>query len=382
MSTLPPLNPEQRRVFEGVCRDIRAGKSTIIVHGLAGTGKTTILCYLKREFPEAFLCTQYGKAAGVLRHKTGCEASTIDSAIHTFVGFGDDGGKQKMLWEDKVFHRRLVFLDEASVVGTKAAVALLAKCDQVVAFGDPGQLKPIDDVPFFLTADYLLTEIVRQAEDSPIIAQAHAVLETGKYRTCGPKFQVAKELTPDLLDADVILCHTNAQRHALNKRKRQHLGIIGPILQTGEPLMCLRNMCPSIGIYNGSVVRLREPWKFGQPLLLTDDQGRQMNRINNPTIEGFDPDFAARQSAYDKDKRKYLFHPFALAYACTVHKAQGSEWPSVLLVDGYIDNYNNTMYTGITRGRDRVVIINPKAPQQTEHLPSYEEITAELADLL
>ena len=94
---------------------------------------------------------------------------------------------------------------------------------------------------------------------------------------------------------------------------------------------------PYKNVYNGTLVIVREFRTPGLKLSLTDHRGINMDAIRNPLIEGFGDclhyaDFDKRRHEKTTDGRRKLWYPFTLDYACTVHKAQGSEWDKALVV--------------------------------------------------
>jgi exodeoxyribonuclease-5 len=368
------LNPDQQRVFDLVSNRVRCGEKITTIHGLAGTGKTTVLLALVRAFPHAFLCTKTGKATSNLTRKARQEfdltvdASTIDAAIHTFIKM-DKGtnGRREITWANKPgVHKRLVFLDESSIVSIRDAEDLRKHCDQVVAFGDPGQLGPIPpSLPYFTKPDARLTKIMRQSEGSVIIRKAHHVLscpdDQFMYATYSePGFNIFRPHDFDqalLTAANVVLVRTNDERRAYNAMIRERRGIVGSVLQRGEPLMSTHNQ-KKLGIFNGTICTAAREWKMGQPLYLTDDQRRPPS-IEKPTVEGFDPEFEARsEPTRSPTGGMYRTHiPFVPAYAITTHKAQGSEWDHVLIIDTDGGDDRRWLYTAITRAKQRVTIL-------------------------
>ncbi len=349
-----PWTAGQRDALAGIIARINSGEKVTVVHGLAGTGKTTILAELKKHyFPDAFLFSKYGKACEVLRRKTNAEVQTIDSAIYNHRRVQREDGTVEFVKSHKDVYFPLIFLDETSVVGCQDGEKLLAKCGQLVAFGDPGQLEPIGDQAYFDKPNFELKEIVRQQADSPIIKQSRMAL-AGWYQDEGhPNFRVVEEESDELLSAaDMVLCHTNAHREQLNFRMRALAGRDDRSrLYPGEPLMCLRNdNSGKTGLSNGSVVRVLTPWQPGKTLVVYDDVVKREITIVRPTVEWIDPTFESK-----KQNRGWL--QFTPAYAVTVTKSQGSEWNSVLLFDGRMRDKRKTMYTGITRAVQRIVVV-------------------------
>lgn len=352
------LSPDQAAALAQLEEFLRAPRRSLphpyfVLHGLAGTGKTTLMAHLTRAYRSITLAAFTGKAASVLRTKTGLPASTLHSIIYDFRGMAEDeDGEEQPIFVSKgaELPDHVVLLDESSMIGYQLAEELLATGARVVAAGDPGQLPPVRDSQFFTEADATLVNIHRQALGSPIIRQAHAVRTTGDYAEDGPEFRVVPRGTPDeLLNHDVILCWRNRTRRQLNAKKRALLGHAPDHLLAGEPVMCLRNN-HRLGIYNGAVYDLAAPYDpQTRRLALRLGPGRVL-WVDCATVEDHDP-------AYEERRREDTTAPFALAYAATVHKSQGSEWPSVLLFDEAARDRVPWLYTGITRAAERATIV-------------------------
>jgi exodeoxyribonuclease-5 len=239
----------------------------------------------------------------------------------------------------------IVLVDEASMCGIGLAGDLLRTGARVIASGDPGQLPPVEQEPFFTKADVTLREIRRQAIGSSIIRQAHEVRAGRCYASVDENFQVIDrhEAMRWLDRADVVLCWKNETRHRLNRFIRWHrrrLPASAPP-NPGEPVMCLENH--SSGIMNGEVFTVRgfDPVRG---ILLEDSPGW----IADPWFEWLSPG--------GKQPRRRA--AFALGYAITTHKSQGSEWPNVLVLDEYTGaDRARWVYTAITRASAAICIV-------------------------
>lgn len=347
------LSDEQTCALDSIRGFLASGsKQTFTLHGLAGSGKTTVLARIASQTSQSMLCTLTGKAASVLRDKTGLPASTIHSAFYKLREIlKDKRGKRQMRWDDVYGHGELrggiLLLDECSMINEQIARDILKTGVKVVACGDPGQLPPVSGPQFFNKPDFMLTEIHRQALESPIIRQAHAVRNGRAYAADGA-FRVANVASDDdLLAADVILTWTHKTRKAANAEMRRLKGYWMPQVQVGEPLMCLRNV-PNLGIYNGAVYPAARKISEGDSdiRILVDDMEVT---VPNAAFEGLRLARDASESAV----------PFDFGYAMTVHKAQGSEWANVILIDEYRrqEDREKWLYTAITRAADSILVV-------------------------
>jgi exodeoxyribonuclease-5 len=354
---VPEFSEDQREAMELINAFIEApfvNRQYFTLFGLAGTGKTFLLARLTERYPGLTLTAFTGKAASVLRTRVACKVTTLHSVIYDFKGLVDDEfdeNKKNPIFTPKgdPLPGYVILVDECSMLGARIAQDLLDTGARVVACGDPGQLPPVRDRQFFTTGDYTLHEVHRQAWDSPIVRQAHNVRSSGRYEAgADERFRVISFAEPaELLGHDVILCWRNRTRQWLNARKRSLLQLDPRKLAAGEPIMCLKND-HRLGVYNGavySVVALED-----ETLYLTDDSGNPIC-VPRATIEGFDLGFEANR--YDDE-----FLPFAVCYASTVHKSQGSEYGSVLLFDEYVgEGWRSFTYTGITRAINRCTVV-------------------------
>jgi exodeoxyribonuclease-5 len=357
------LTAEQQSVSVAI-KDVIARRQSCAVHGLAGTGKSTVAAHIARLLSTtAYLCAPTAKAASVLSAKTGLQATTIHAAFYHFVEEIEREDKPpKLVFRPKhepgSLKGRVLLLDECSMVPKDIAADIIATGITIIAFGDPGQLQPIDGDPFFTHADFTLTEIHRQALESPIIRQAHAVRQTGVYEADGGEVRVIGKLTAaDLRAADVVLTGRRETRMRMNGLIRQALGLINPLPRLGEPLICLRT-ARRYGLCNGAIY-------YASRDLLEDDK-----TIGVSTDAG-DVEVHATFLPPGHEYDKLDLPPggwmtaFAFGYALTVHLAQGSEFDRVLLIDesaAFRDDRTRWLYTGITRAKERITIANKVAP--------------------
>jgi exodeoxyribonuclease-5 len=338
-----------REAINGSCRD------PFVLDGLAGTGKTTVLSRIAREYPQAILCTLTGKAASILRRKTQLPACTVHTAFYRLEEVArDKRGRRDLTFkaarDDGSLDSGMVLIDECSMISHEIAADILRTGAKVIACGDPGQLPPVSGKPFFDKANVSLTDIHRQALESPIIRQAHAVRAGRCYEPDGEAFRVvAREAQDaDVIAADVILCFTNRTRLAANNYARRVRGFWQPTPQIGEPVVCLKNAA-DYGLFNGAVYSLEAPFREGDSEIHLNIDG-VLSSI--PLVR-----FAGVKSGLKEGVEETT--SFDFGYAMTVHKAQGSEWPAVLLMDEYnrAEHRKEWLYTAITRAAERIVVV-------------------------
>jgi exodeoxyribonuclease-5 len=171
------------------------------------------------------------------------------------------------------------------------------------------------------------------------------------YESNGEAFRVIDRsvAAQQIEQFDAVLCWRNATRHCMNEfiRRRLHGYGAREIPQPGEPLMCLENHAS--GMMNGEIFTVREMHpKRG--ILLDLPEGAEW--IERPWFEWLHPN-------QPQPRRRASF---ALGYAITVHKAQGSEWPRVLVLDEFTGaDRARWLYTAITRASEAVCVV-PQDP--------------------
>lgn len=359
------LSDEQEAARAAIIEFIESRRGVVFtLFGLAGTGKTTVLASIARQYRNAYLCTLTGKAASVLRRKTGLPAATIHSVFYRIKETREHkSGRKHLIFEathaEEELSDDVLLLDECSMISDRIAADLLATGIKIVACGDPGQLPPVEGNQYFqqVSGDLdqgrrqgiTLLQIHRQAQESPIIRQAHNVRNGLPVGDDGPNFRIVKQAEDDdMKAAGVILTWTNATRKAANEYARRVRGFWQPFPQIGEPVMCLKN-APDYGVFNGGVYELQQPFIQGDTDITINVDGETVC-IPSVRFQGIISGLKAHEEARTT---------FDFGYACTVHKSQGSEWPFVILIDEYrkIDGRREWFYTAITRAQERVLIV-------------------------
>lgn len=361
MNSLVDLSEDQGRVYDSAKRFLRQPfpeRPYFVYKGQAGTGKTEVLARLAREYPDSIMCAFAGKSASVLRARTGLDVATIHSTIFDFKGTTTDEwtGEEQPIFTSKEadFSGRLIFLDECGTVGMRLGEELLATGARIIACGDPHQLRPVRDKRFFEDSDMQLTEIHRQAWDSPIIRQATSVKNGDGYEEDTEDFRVihkADITRDDLGFGGIGLCWRNATRQRMNFSRRRVLGMgEGHTISPGEPIMVLRNDYAQ-KVFNGEIYKVTMARSEGGDLQVsTLDDSREMV-LYNVACEGIDANFDEARN--DRD-----WMPVALAYSTTVHKFIGSEEIDVMVVDEYEGLEKlEWQYTAFTRAKKRVLVV-------------------------
>lgn len=385
-------SPQQEDALRQVDKWLKDPDADLIfrLFGYAGTGKTTLAKHLAADVHGTVLFGAYtGKAAHVLQQK-GCPAQTIHSMIYLPRGKSaemlhkmeqrllnldpEDASRPDLVRrireerdslkrpsftlniDSPVRGARLVVIDECSMVDEKMGEDLMHFGVKVLVLGDPAQLPPVFGGGYFTNQkpNILLTEIHRQASDNPIIKLATDV-RCGKGLTLGTygESKVVSDLDPEEAGAaDQILVGMNRTRRAVNKRVRDLRGYEGVTPCVGERLVCLRNN-HQLGLLNGSLWITEEVYGDDDPVVLSlrpeTETWRQEVLAHRAHFEGKEVDHWTRLEAEE----------FDYGYALTCHKAQGSQWDDVLVIDEsgvFKQNRARWLYTAITRAAERITI--------------------------
>jgi ATP-dependent exoDNAse (exonuclease V) alpha subunit len=355
----------------------------VSLHNYAGTGKTTLARHLAESVDGDVVYAAYtGKAACVMRAK-GCEdASTIHRLIYAVreVFFCaahaweqpdpgrcptcDELLKAKLRfaidYDSRARTASLIVIDEASMVDEVVGRDLMSFGVPILVIYDPAQLPPISGAGFFTmdAPDVTLTEIHRQARDNPVIHLATTVREGGRLQVgdYGTSRVTANFASVNRLAADQVLVGRNVTRRANNASIRKLLGMNGGLPVEDDKLVCLRNEHDN-GLLNGGI------WTVDR-LIETASDGAISMKIS-PEGEG-DPITVMTHALFFEGRANELsyarreFSEFDFGYALTVHKAQGSEWNRVIVIDESIcfrADAVRWLYTGITRASEQITVI-------------------------
>lgn len=372
----------------------KAGEKCSVISGYAGSGKSTLVKFLVAalEIPEeeiAYACFT-GKACNVLQQK-GCKnVSTLHRLLYEFRPKSD--GTFIKLPRSDLEPYKLVIVDECSMASKELIQQLFRHRVHVICLGDPGQLPPInpeDDNHLLDKPDVFLSEIHRQAQESEII-RVSMDIRAGRPLELLDGKDVKVIDKADLVDgmftwADQILCAKNETRIAVNNQMRQMLGREGDP-QEGDKVIALRNYWGTLDsrgdpLVNGTIGYLQNNYsrKLNIPRFIKG--GGSFEAINSELLT----ETGSRFSSMLMDKKLILegcktlprevewrlmknenwswMVPMELAYGycITVHKAQGSQWDKVLVLEENFpfgkEEHQRWLYTAVTRAADKCVIV-------------------------
>lgn len=351
--------------------------------GYAGTGKSTLANVLIDELRESHKVKKVrtaaytGKAALVLQKKGVPEAQTIHSLIYTHKMDKKTGEVTFTLsQESDAADADIIVLDECSMVDETLANDLRSFGKKILIMGDPGQLPPVKGAGAFTsrTPDVFLHEIHRQAQDSPIIELA-TMARKGEPLPLGYSKNGVRVLKLDKDTQNAIysketqpICGLNRVRWVYNQRIRKQLGFEGEMPVLGERVICCKNNRQQ-GFYNGSLGTLDKFKKlpadnsnctpYRMDIDFDDLQGVTKKLVVDPFLfqQNFD-NGRAQRAAWYKGRQRY--EEFDFGYVLTCHKAQGSSWADVTVINdahAFTGNANEWLYTAITRSEEKLTVL-------------------------
>ena len=372
----------------------KQGEKYTVIAGYAGTGKSTLVRFiidaLDVEEKRVVYTSFTGKATEVLRKKGNKNAMTLHKLLYDSIPRPAGGFYRK---PKPFLDYDIVVADEISMIPKTLMDLLLCHKVYVICLGDPFQLPPInkDEDNHLLDKPHIfLDEIMRQAAESEIIQLTMKIRnqEDIDYFK-GNEVQVidkAQLNTGMLLWADQILTATNAKRVAINNQVRGLLGK-GPEPEDGDKVICLRNYWDDFSIngdplVNGTIGTLRntfQTWRdiprwiksditrfdvlqgdliVGEDLYESLEMDRKMIKFGEKCCDW--------RLSYQLGKLKPKYgeivpKEFAYGYAITTHKAQGSEWDKVLVLEEAFpfqkEEHARWLYTACTRAAEKLVLL-------------------------
>ena len=395
---------------------LAADHAILLISGGPGTGKTTtintIIRYFQEEDMEVMLCAPTGRAAKRMKEATGMEAMTIHRMLGVRAREGEeerDAPAAPLLTdfgrdEENPLEADVIIVDEMSMVDMYLFHALLKAVrsgTRLILVGDVNQLPSVgpgrilqDLIRSGAFRTVILKKIFRQAAESDIVVNAHRILK-GEMPSLGNKsrdfFFLERDSLPVIYKNTVQLIRemlpgyvkcSSDEIQVLTPMRKGNLGVqrLNEVLQS-----VLNPPAPDKREYIREEVTFREgdkvmqtrnnyqiEWQirgnFGLPL----EKGTGIFNGDFGRILSVDPSREILTVRFDEDRE--VDYPFGeledleLAYAVTVHKSQGSEYPAVILplLSGPRGLFNrNLLYTAVTRARSCVVILGSREAVRT-----------------
>jgi exodeoxyribonuclease V alpha subunit len=372
------LAPEQKDAIESAIE-----KKALVVTGGPGTGKTTlirgIITIFEKKGARIHLCAPTGRAAKRMSEATGRQAKTIHRLFEFF-----PSGKTGRHVRGRELKTDVLIIDEASMMDTvlfyqvlkglplHARLILVGDADQLPSVG-PGNVLH-DIIKSGLIKTIRLEKIFRQAKKSMIVINAHRInkglMPYMEYEQANQDyFFIARDRPEDALDVlKELVAFRIPNRFGFDPitdiqvLSPMHRGILGVANLNNELQKLLNSSKKALSrgtqmLYEGDkVMQIRNNYDLG---VFNGDTGKVVHIDSENKM--LDVDFDDKRVRFDKDAMDEIM----LAYACSIHKSQGNEYPAVVIVlhtQHYIMLQRNLLYTAVTRGKSLVTVIgNTKA---------------------
>lgn len=368
----------------------------VVISGYAGSGKSTLVRFiieaLDIDEDRVCYCAYTGKAAEVLRKKGNKNACTLHKLLYESIPKPTGGFFRKP--KPRIDYDVIV-VDEVSMAPKTLMELLFKHHVYIICLGDPFQLPPIDkeeDNHLLDNPHIFLDEIMRQAQESEIIRLTMKIRNQESidyFNGKDIKIIPYSQLNTGVLQwGDQILTATNVKRQMINNQMRSLLGRTeGPV--DGDKMICLRNYWEDFSLngdalINGTIGILKNSFQTW----------REIPRFIQSNVKKFDvlmgdliiPDTNDSYDLVDMDHKMILtgekccdwrlsyrlgkLRPkygeivpkeFTYAYAITVHKSQGSEWPNVVVLEEQFPfdktEHARWLYTACTRSSEKLVLV-------------------------
>lgn len=352
----------------------------VIITGGPGVGKTTLinslLKILQTKTAKILLCAPTGRAAKRMSESTQSDAKTL----HRLLEF--DAKKYDFKRnQNNPLDAQVVVVDEMSMVDlnlmysllkaipNEATLILVGDVDQLPSVGPGAVLSNLIDSGFIATVR--LTEIFRQAKSSQIVVNAHRINQGdfpyfSKQGDQLSDFYFVEANTPENIYEKLmhVVMHRIPKRFGFDPIRE--IQVLVPMNRGGLGVRSLNSELQKQLNPNQTVYIERFGSRFG----ISDKVIQTVNNYDKEVFNGdigfithVDPEeglleilFEGRHVEYDASELDEL----SLAYATTIHKAQGSEYPAVVIpitTQHYTLLERNLLYTGVTRGKSLVVVI-------------------------
>jgi exodeoxyribonuclease V alpha subunit len=372
------LAPTQREAIAAATTE-----KVLVITGGPGVGKTTIVRGLIDIFvakgKRIALAAPTGRAAKRLSESTGREARTIHRLLEFDPGIG--GFKRE---RDNPLDADLLVVDEASMVDVVLMNQLLRAVPEwccVVFVGDVDQLPSVgpgtvlrDLIDSGVVRVVRLTHIFRQAGASYIVRAAHAI-NSGFEPESAPNsvgdFFFVEADTPEAISERLVTMVRERIPARFGLDPFRDVQVLSPMNKSELGVNALNQRLQEA--LNPPRSGQKEIERFGRTYRVGDKVIQNRNNYQKEVFNGdigrvtgidtvdqeFLVDFDGREVPYEFNEMDEL----SLAFACSIHKAQGSEYPAVVIplhTQHYVMLQRNLLYTGVTRGKKLVALVGSR----------------------
>jgi exodeoxyribonuclease V alpha subunit len=363
--------------------------SFVVVTGGPGVGKTTVLKAILAVFRRAGLAVRLaaptGRAAKRMTAATSFEATTL----HRLLEFDPQRGGTFKRDAGNPIEAGAVIVDEASMVDLPLADALVSampKGARLVFVGDRDQLPSIgpgavlrDVIRSGVGTAVMLRKIFRQAAESQIVVNAHRIHDGLPPVTAAEGEALADFFVIDSRDAEsatatITKLVTSRIPRKFGMDPVRDIQVLTPMHRGAAGSVAINAaLQEALNPRGEALTRGHRVFRVGDKVMqLKNDYDRSIWNGDIGVVASVDAHAGTLKVAFDDDDAGRLvpYEPGALdnltlAYACSVHKAQGSEFPAVvipLLTSHFVMLSKNLLYTAVTRGKRLVVLVaDPRA---------------------
>lgn len=368
-----------------------------IITGGPGTGKTTIINTIINILEESSLKTAIaaptGRAAKRITETSGHYASTIHRLLEYYFSESENMMRFGKTKEDPLDYDAVI-VDEASMIDLilmSGLVSAIRPGTRLVIVGDADQLPSVgagNVLRDMISSEYIystkLTEIFRQAKESMIVVNAHRI-NHGEYPDCNAKgkdfFLLRRSAEKEMLETIKTLCLKRLPDYYSDISPTADIQVLTPVR---KGLLGSINLNRELqDVLNPPCAELEEK-QFGDRIFREGDKVMQIKNNYQMTWKNLE-DFTEGEGVFNGDvgvihrvdrefnevtvvydEVRYVTYNFnqldelELAYAITVHKSQGSEFPIVIMPVSWFPPVlatRNLLYTGVTRGKRAVVLV-------------------------
>ena len=368
-----------------------------VITGGPGTGKTTIINTIINILEESGLKTAIaaptGRAAKRITETSGHYASTIHRLLEYYFSESENLMRVAKTKEDPLDYDAVI-VDEASMIDIllmNGLVSAIRPGTRLIIVGDADQLPSVgagNVLRDIISSEYIyctkLTEIFRQAKESMIVVNAHKI-NKGEYPDCNAKdkdfFLMRRPGEKDILATIKELCLTRLPNYYSDVSPIADIQILTPVrkgllgsINLNRELQEVLNP-PNSALEEKTfgdrtfregdkVMQIKNNYQMKWKNVEDFSEGEGVFNGDVGTIHKVDREFNEITVIYDE--YKYVTYNFSqldeleLAYAVTVHKSQGSEFPIVIMPVSWFPPVlatRNLLYTGVTRGKRAVVLV-------------------------
>ncbi len=358
---------------------VAVSSKVMVLTGGPGTGKTTttmgIIAAYRAAGCKIILAAPTGRAAKRMSEATGMEAKTI----HRLLEYKPPEGYQRK--EENPLEGDVLILDECSMIDIMLMYNLLKALPAhmtLIMVGDTDQLPSVgagnvlgDIISSERIPVVRLSRIFRQAQGSRIVMNAHRINKGEQIDMRGGRdsdfFFAAKETNEEVVELVVKYCTENLPRY-YHVDALQDIQVLTP-MQRGVCGAANLNQVLQEAMNPGSILLRRGGMQYrlhDKVMQIRNDYDKEVFNGDIGVINHVDMEereltvnFDGREVVYDVSELEEL----TLAYATTIHKSQGSEYPIVVMpftMSHYVMLQRNLLYTGVTRAKKILVLVGAK----------------------